>query len=130
MPDERAPADVYRVKGPGIEITYRRQDNRLEVAGDDSLLARADDPTLAAVETESGLLVTATLLPSDRGGTRHMLVILLPEVHRAAESPGGSHPVTGLAIRTTARLGGTSVPVGAVQKYSDAIRVEGTASFS
>jgi hypothetical protein len=130
VPDERGPADVYHVEGPGIEITYRRQNGRLEVAGDDSLLARADHVSLAAVGTEFGLLVTATLLPSDRGGTRHMLVMLLPEVHRAPESVGGSHPVTGLAIRTTARLGGTSVPVGAVQQYSDAIRVEGTASFS
>jgi len=129
VPDEHEPADVYKVEGPGIEITYRRQDGRLEITGDDSLLARADDATLAAVETESGLLVTATLLPSDRAGRRHMLVILLPEVHRGPESGGGSHPVTGLAIRTTAMLGGTTVPVGAVQQYSDAIRVAGTASF-
>src|SRR5687768_7237371 len=40
MSDGGTPADVYHLKSPGIELTYRRSDGKLDIAADDHVLGQ------------------------------------------------------------------------------------------
>ncbi len=127
MSDEKTRADVYRLKGAGIELTYRRSDGRLDITGDDHLLNHDDLDARATVAPEIGLQVTATLLESSRAGTRVVLTLLLPEVSwpEATQEP---EEVTGVAIVTSSFKDAVSGPPPVLQKHDDVRRLEGTAS--
>jgi hypothetical protein len=128
MSDERTPADVYRLKGPGIELTYRRGDGKLDITGDDHLLTQDDLDARATAEPEIGLHVTATLLESSRNGTRVMLTLLLPEVTSTPEASEEPSAVTGVAIVTSSFRDVVGGPPPVLQRHDDARRLEGTAS--
>src|SRR5918995_5439008 len=98
MSAERVRAEVYDLKGPGIELTYHRSDGKLDITGDDHLLAHDALDARATVEPEIGLHLTATLLHSSRAGTRVMLTLLLPEVSWEPGTSQDPEKVTGVAI--------------------------------
>ena len=117
--------DVYDLKGPGIELTYRRDSGKLDVKGDDHLLTQEDLDAPATVDPHTGLHVTATLLDSSRDGTRVMLTLMLPEVSEGARRVA-VQDVTGVVVVTRSfknRVGG---PPPVLQSYDDVRRVEGT----
>ena len=127
MSDERTQADVYRLKGPGIELTYRRGAGTLDITGDDHLLAQDGLDALATVDPDTGLHLTATLLDSSRSGTRVMLTLLLPEVSWKAETNQEPEAVTGVAIVTSSFKDAVGGPPPVLQSH-DVRRLEGTAS--
>jgi hypothetical protein len=121
-------ADVYHLKGPGIELTYRRRDNKLDIAGDDHLLNQDGLDARATVDPDIGLHLTSTLLESSRNGTRVMLTLLLPEVSWSPEASEAPTPVTGAAIVTNCFEDVVSGPPPVLQNYEAVRRLEGTAS--
>lgn len=128
MSDEETPADVYHLKGPGIELTYRRSEGKLDIAADDRVLASEALDAPAKVEPDFGLLVTATLLDSDRGGGRHMLTLLLPEVRWGPEASQDPEAITGVAIVTRSLEHAVGGPPPVLQRHDDVRRLEGTAT--
>jgi hypothetical protein len=130
MSEEGTRAEIYDVKGPGIELTYRRSDGKVDInSEDDSLLRQEDLDVVETVEPEVGLHLTATLLPSTRAGTRIMLTVLLPEVRWPPGTEGDSEAITGVATVSESfeRFGGHHPPP-VRQSYGDPRRLEGTAS--
>jgi hypothetical protein len=125
---ERTEADVYHLKGPGIELTYRRRDGKLDISGDDHWFGQDDLDARATVEPEMGLHVGATLLESDRGGHRYTLTLLLPEVSWESEASQAPEAVTGVAIVTKSFDNAVGGPPPVLQSYDDVQRLEGTAS--
>jgi hypothetical protein len=97
-------ADFYELKGPGIEITYRRSDGELTTMSDefDSL---SDGKFVAdtAVQPEIGILATAVVLPSSRAGLRITLTLLLPEVDVEADSRASTEDATGVRAASRGR---------------------------
>ncbi len=128
MTDEVTRADVYHLNGPGIELSYRRSDNKLDITGDDHLLNRDNLDALATVEPEIGLHLTATLLESSRNGTRVTLTLLLPEVSRMPETGEEPTAVTGVAIITSSFKDVVGGPPPVLQNYKEVRRLEGTVS--
>jgi hypothetical protein len=129
MSDEGTPAAVYRLKGTGIELTYRQSESKVDIKSeDDSLLTHDALDVVATAEPDLGLHLTATLLDSSRNGTRVMLTLLLPEVRLAAGTSADPEAITGVAIitRSFENLVGGAPPV--LQSYDDVRRLEGTAS--
>lgn len=124
MSHERTQADVYHLKGAGIEITYRRGDGKLDITGDDNLLTQDDLDVAVTVEPEIGVHITATLLESSRNGTRVMLTLLLPEVSERSQDP---EEVTGVAIVTRSFNDVVGDPPPVLQSHDDVRRLEGTA---
>ncbi len=128
MSDEEAVANLYLLKGPEIEVTYRPGGNKLDVAGDDPMFG--DDMEATCTESDIGMHITATLLEASRTGTRTMLALLLPVV---IWRPGASRdpaPVTGLAIIVSSfrdAMSGGRPP--ALHRYDDVRRLEGSASL-
>jgi hypothetical protein len=128
MTDEVTRADVYHLNGPGIELSYRRSDNKLNITGDDHLLTHDNLDALATVEPEIGLHLTATLLESSRNGTRVTLTLLLPEVSWTPETGEEPAAVTGVAIITSSFKDVVSGPPPVLQNYEEVRRLEGTVS--
>ena len=128
MSDEGTPADVYHLKGPGIDLTYRRSDGKLDIAADDSVLASDALDAPATVEPEVGLHVTATLLDSDRSGRRYTLTLLLPEVRWRPETSQGPEAITGVVIVTRSSENAVGGPPPVLHSHDDVRRLEGTAS--
>jgi len=125
---ERTEADLYHLKGPGIELTYRRRDGKLDITADDHLLGQDALDALATVEPEIGLHVAATLLESDRSGRRHTLTLLLPEVSWGPGTSQDPEAVTGVAIVTKSFKNAVGGPPPVLQSHDNVWRLEGTAS--
>jgi hypothetical protein len=117
---------IYDLKGPGLEITYRRSDGELDARIDDaSYEALAADLTAAP---EIGIFVNAVLLPSSRNGTRITLTLLLPEVKwQLTRKLSESAEVTGVAVVTDIYKELVDGPPPVLQKY-EARPLEGTAT--
>jgi hypothetical protein len=117
---------IYDLKGPGLEITYRRSDGELDARIDDaSYEALAADLTAAP---EIGIFVNAVLLPSSRNGTRITLTLLLPEVKwQLTRKLSESAEVTGVAVVTDIYKNLVDGPPPVLQKY-EARPLEGTAT--
>ncbi len=128
MSDEGTRADVYHLKGPGIELTYRRSDGKLDITGDDHLLVHDALEALVTVEPEIGLHLTATLLDSSRSGSRLTLTLLLPEVSWGREASRDPEAVTGVAVVTQSFKNAVGGPPPVLQSHDDVRRLEGTAS--
>jgi hypothetical protein len=116
----------YDLKGPGLEITYRRGDGELDAKVDDSSYEALEADLTAA--PDSGIFVNAVLLPSSRNGTKVTLTLLLPEVkweltRRLSESA----EVTGVAVVTDSYKDLVDGPPPVLQKY-EARPLEGTAT--
>jgi hypothetical protein len=118
--------DVYRLEGSGIELTYRRGDEKLDVSSDDELLNQDDLDAHATADPETGLRVTATLLESSRNGTRVTLTLLLPEVSGAPRRVR-TQQVTAVAIVTSSFRDLLEGPPPVLQRHDDVRRLEGTA---
>ena len=127
MTDEVTEADVYHLSGPGIAVSYRRSDSKLDVSGEGQL-ARDDLDARETVMLEIGLLVTATLLDSTRNGTRLTLTLLLPDVCWTPDMTEEPAAVTGVATITHDFNGVVGGPPPVLKKYTDARPLEGTAS--
>lgn len=127
MTDEQTRAEIYHLKGAGIELSYRRSADKLDITGDDHLLTQDDVDAHTTSVSEAGLHVTATLLESSRNGTRVMLILLLPDVSTIASS---QEPiaVTGVAVVTRYLKDVVGGPPPVLQSYDDVRRLEGTAS--
>jgi hypothetical protein len=117
---------IYDLKGPGLEITYRRSDGELDAKIDESSYeALAADLTAAP---EIGIFVNAVLLPSSRNGTRITLTLLLPEVKwQLTRKLSESAEVTGVAVVTDIYKNLVDGPPPVLQKY-EARPLEGTAT--
>jgi hypothetical protein len=126
MNEAETEMDVYRLKGPGIELSYRRADGKLDISGDDGLLTQDDLDAHATAESETGLHVTATLLDSSRNGTRVTLTLLLPELSEAPRRVRAQE-VTGVAIVTSSFRHLLDGPPPVLQRHDDVRRLEGTA---
>jgi hypothetical protein len=118
--------DVYRLEGSGIELTYRRGDEKLDISSDDELLNQDDLDAHATADPETGLRVTATLLESSRNGTRVTLTLLLPEVSGAPRRVR-TQQVTAIAIVTSSFRDLLEGPPPVLQRHDDVRRLEGTA---
>jgi hypothetical protein len=97
----------YELRGPGIEITYRK--GELSVNGDQSYLQDhqfTGDDSLDESATNIGNMVTAVLDENIRVGTKVLLTLLLPDVSPQDGAEG--EQVTGVAVITNA-VGGSSV---------------------
>ncbi len=127
MADEQTRAEIYHLKGPGIELSYRRSANKLDIAGDEHLLTQDDLDAHTASASEAGLHITATLLQSSRNGTKVVLILLLPDVSTMA---AGHEPiaVTGVAVVTRSFKDVVGGPPPVLQSYDDVRRLEGTVS--
>jgi len=126
MSDGKTEIDVYRLNGPGIELSYRRGDGKLDITSDDQLLNQDDLDAHATAESETGLHVTATLLESSRDGTRVTLTLLLPELSEAPRRVR-TQQVTGVAIVTSSFRHLVEGPPPVLQRHDDVRRLEGTA---
>jgi hypothetical protein len=116
---------VYDLKGPGLEITYRRSDGKLDAKIDESSYEELEADLTAA--PESGIFVNAVLLPSSRNGTRITLTLLLPEVKwELTRKLSESAEVTGVAVVTDSYRDLVGGPPPVLQKY-EARPLEGTA---
>lgn len=115
---------VYDLKGPGLEVTYRRSDGELDARIDESSYEKlAADLNTA----ETGMVVNAILLPSSRNGTRISLTLLLPEVKwRLTRKLSETAEVTGVAIVADIYKDLVDGPPPVLQKY-EARPLEGTA---
>jgi hypothetical protein len=119
--------DVYRLKAPGIELTYRPGDGKLDISSDDDGLLNQDDlDANATADPETGLHVTATLLESSRDGTRVMLTLLLPELSGGPRRVR-TQQVTAVAIVTSSFRHLLDGPPPVLQRHDDVHRLEGTA---
>ena len=127
MTDEETQAGVYHLKGPGIEVSYRPSDHRLDITGEQDLL-KQDVDARATVLPEGGLHVTATLLESSRNGTRVILTLLLPEVSWTPETGGEPTAVTGVATVTSLFKDVLGGPPPVLQRYKEVRQLEGTVS--
>ena len=116
---------VYELKGPGLEITYRRSDGQVDAKIDESSYDNLD--ANLTVEPEVGILVTAVLLPSSRSGIRMTLALLLPEVEwQLTRTVSEKADVTGVAVVTDIYKEVVGGPPPVLQKYG--VRpLEGTA---
>ncbi len=124
---EMGHADFYELKGPGIEITYRRSDGELTTMSDEfDLLADGKFVADTAVQPEIGILATAVVLPSSRAGLRITLTLLLPEVDVEADSKTPTE-VTGGAIITHVFKNVVSRSSPVLQSY-EVRPLQGTAS--
>jgi hypothetical protein len=116
---------VYNLKGPGLEITYRRSDGELDAKIDESSYEKLQADLTAAPEI--GISVNSVLLPSSRNGTRITLTLLLPEVKwRLTRKLSESAEVTGVAVVTDIYKDVVDGPPPVLQKY-EARPLEGTA---
>jgi hypothetical protein len=121
--------DVYELEGSGIKLEYRRCDGKLNISGGDDHLLNTDNlDAEVAVEPDTGLHVTATLLDSSRNGTRVTLTLLLPELR---ETPGrlGTMKVTGVAIVTSSFRDLVDGQPPVLQSQGEVHRLEGTARY-
>ena len=125
MADEQTRAEIYHLKGPEIELSYRRSANKLDIAGDDHLLTQDDLDAHTTSASEAGLHITATLLESSRNGTKVVLILLLPDVSTAGHEPIA---VTGVAVVTRSFKDVVGGPPPVLQSYDDVRRLEGTVS--
>ncbi len=105
MTDTAEQRELYRLKGEGLEITYRRANDELVVEIADSDLSHLSGrrEATAVMEPDIGLRIDEELLFS-RGGVRVILTLLLPEIN-PAEMGGNSAEVNGAAIITHAFKG-------------------------
>jgi hypothetical protein len=89
---------TYELRGPGIEVTYRR--GGLTVNGDASSLQgrHFTDDQLEESDIGIGHLVTAVLVPITRYGCRIILTLLLPKTDLPEGAAG--EEVTGAAVIT------------------------------
>lgn len=126
MNDLKTEIDVYRLEGSGIELIYRRGDEKLDISSDDELLNQDDLDAHATADPETGLHVTATLLESSRNGTRVTLTLLCPEVS-AAPRRVRPQQVTAVAIVTSSFRDLLEGPPPVLQCHDDVRRLEGTA---
>jgi hypothetical protein len=124
---ETRQADFYELKGPGIEITYRRSDGEVTTRSDEfDDLSGGRFVADATVQPDIGILATAVVLPSSRAGLRITLTLLLPEVNLEAGSQAPTE-LTGAAIitRVFKRVVSSRPPV--LQRYA-VLPLQGTAS--
>jgi hypothetical protein len=124
--DLKTEIDVYHLEGSGIEVSYRRGDEKLDISSDDGLLNQDDVDAHATADPETGLRVTATLLESSRNGTRVTLTLLLPELS-AAPRRVRTQEVTAVAIVTSSFRHLVEGPPPVLQRHDDVRRLEGTA---
>ncbi len=127
MGDQVSTATVFDLEGTGIRLRYRSHDAKLDLSGDDGLLNHDDLDVVVAVDTATGLRLTATLLESSRNGTKVMLTVLLPQLESLEESHEPC-AVTGVAIMTKLfeRVINRRTPV--LQSYANVWKLEGTAT--
>jgi hypothetical protein len=119
-------ASVYHLTGPEIEVTYDRESGTLTLGGEDALLRREGLEAHETPDPEIGLVVTATVLESNRAGARYTLTLLLPDVVWDDAAESGEAEVTGAAVmaRSLEHLVGGPGPVR--HDYDDVKRLEGT----
>ena len=119
---------VYRLKGAGIELTYRRDEGKLDVTGENSLLTHEGLDAGVEAAPDTGLLVTATLLESSRNGTRIMLTLMLPELGDGPKS-GEAQEISGVAVVASSFKDVVGGPPLVLHSYEDVWRLEGDVSL-
>ncbi|MEJ7785493.1 MAG: hypothetical protein WKF96_11870 [Solirubrobacteraceae bacterium] len=110
------PRATYRLRGPGIEVTYQRGDSEIALQLSDSGLDHLSGTreVTAATDELLGARVDAELLIS-RGGVRIILTLLLPEAADAEVGPPVEVSAVAVLTHNYARAMSTRPPVQ--QKY-------------
>ena len=124
MKDAVVQTEVYRLKGPRLEVTYRRGEAEvtLEIADPDLSHLSGRRGVAVVTEPDIGMRLDGELLFS-RGGVRVMLTLLLPEIDRG-NMDGDAVELNGAAIITHVFRGSVK-QVPAQQSY-DITELKGT----